>query len=80
MRLLRRLVRHRQPLGAAIRINARTDDDGAYRIVLGERLRERLQDDDRSAFRANIAIARRVKGAASAGWREHASLRETDAR
>ena len=49
-RLLRRLVRHRQPLGAAIRIDARADDDGVYRIVLGESLRERLQDDDRSAF------------------------------
>ena len=35
-RLLRRLVRHRQALGAAIRIDARTDDDGVDRIVLGE--------------------------------------------
>src|SRR5260370_28498520 len=33
-RLLRRLVRHRQPFGAAIRIDPRTDEDGVYRIVL----------------------------------------------
>jgi len=79
-RLLRGLVRHRQPLGAAIGVDARTDDDGAYRIVLGERLRERLQNDDRSAFRPDITVAGRIKGAASAGWGEHASLREADAR
>ena len=73
-RLLRRLVRHRQPFGAAIRIDARTDDDGVYRIVLGNRLRERLQNDDRSAFRPNITVARCIEGAASAGWRQHAGL------
>src|SRR5262245_47872564 len=78
-RLLRRLVRHRQPRGAAIRIDTRADDDGVYRIVLGNRLRERLQNGDRSTLRPNVAVASRVEGAASAGRRQHARLRETDA-
>src|SRR5260370_419536 len=73
-RLLRRLVRHRQPFGAAIRIDPRTDEDGVYRIVLCNCLRERLQNDDRSTFRANITVAPRIEGAASAGWRQHAGL------
>ena len=73
-RLLRRLVRHRQSLGAAIGIDARADDDGEYWIVLGDSLRERLQNDDRSAFGPNITVAGRIEGAASAGWREHAGF------
>ena len=72
--LLRRLVRHRQPFGAAIRIDPRTDDDGVHWIVLGNRLGERLQDDDRSAFRPNVTVTRGIEGAASAGRRQHAGL------
>src|ERR1700730_7181607 len=72
--LLRRLVWHRQPFGAAIRIDPGTDDDGVYWIVLGNRLGERLQDDDRSAFRPNVTVTRGIEGAASACRRKHAGL------
>ena len=79
-RFLRRLVGHRQARGTAIRIDARADDDGIDRILLGDRLRERLQNDDRAAFRPDITVAGRVEGAASAGRRQHARLREADGR
>ena len=77
-RFLRRLVGHRQACGTAIRIHARADDDGIDRVLLGDRLRERAQNDDRAAFRPDITVAGRVEGAASAGRRQHARLREAD--
>src|SRR5713226_3127816 len=59
---LRSRVRHRQAGRAAVRVYARTGNDGHYRVPLSQRLRQRLQHDHRAALRADVTVACRIEG------------------
>src|SRR4051812_5181086 len=51
---------------------------GVDPIFGGDRIRERLQDNDRAALAADVAVSPFVEGKAAAAPREHRSAREPD--
>src|SRR5215471_10987358 len=63
---LRRLARQRQPDRATVGINPGSPYHRADWILVGDRLRKRLQQNNRAAFPANVAVRPLVKGKAAA--------------
>ncbi len=49
-------------------------------VAVGERLRQRLQDDDAAAFAAHIAVGALVEGEAAAAARQHRGAAEAEKR
>ncbi len=78
-RRLRRRARHADAARrVADRIHAGAGDHRMDRVAVGDRAVKRLEQHERTAFRANVAVAGRIERAAAAARREHRSLGEAD--
>ena len=75
---LRGLAGYGDAVGAAILVHGRTSHQGVNRIVIGQRLSQRFQQNHASPFGAHEAIGPHVEGSAPTGRGEHGSLAERD--
>ncbi len=73
-------VRQRQADRSSIRIAAAGDDDGANRVAISDRIRQRFQDRHRRPFGPDIAVGARVKGETTAAARQHRGAAKADER
>ena len=75
---LRLMARDREAVLAAIVVHAGLDDDGHDAVAVGNRLRQGLQQQNRTALGAHVTVAPLVKNAAATPSREHRGLGEAD--
>ena len=76
--LLRIRVRHREPPGAPVRVDGRTEDQGVNGVAVPAGPGKALQEHHRAAFGTHVPVALGVERAAAAGRREHRGLGEAD--
>ncbi len=78
-RRLRGRARHADPARrVADRVHAGAGDHCVDRVAVGQRAIERLEQYERAAFRAHVAVAGRVECAATTARRQHRRLGEAD--
>ena len=69
-----------KPIVRPSELTAGSPNHRADPILVGERVRERLQDDDAAALAADVAVGSLVEGKAAAAPRQHRGAREPDKR
>ena len=75
---LRGAARHGDPRLASVGVDRRARDHGEHGIAVGERLVEILEQHDRPALRAHVAVAPGAEGGTVAAPRKHGGLGKGD--